>query len=70
VGQARGRRAGKEHDAAVGGMVAAELGLLAFLLAFTFGFAASRFEDRRQVVLDESNAIGTTYLRTATLPEP
>jgi hypothetical protein len=51
-------------------MVAATLGLLAFLLAFTFGLAASRFDARRLVVLEEANAIGTTYLRTSFLPEP
>jgi hypothetical protein len=32
--------------------------------------AASRFEARRQALLDESNAIGTTYLRAKMLPEP
>jgi hypothetical protein len=50
-------------------MVGASLGLLALLLAFTFGLAASRFETRRQVFLDEVNAIGTAYLRAALLPE-
>ena len=60
----------EEKDAPVGAMVAAILGLLAFMLAFTFSMAASRFEARRQVVLEEANAIGTTYLRTRLLPEP
>lgn len=59
-----------EKESPVGGMVAGTLGLLAFMLAFTFGLAGSRFEDRRQVILSESNAIGTTYLRAAMLPEP
>ena len=58
-----------EKEAPVGAMVAAMLGLLAFILAFTFGLAAQRFDTRRQVLLDEANAIGTTYLRTAMLPE-
>jgi len=31
--------------------------------------AASRFDTRKQLVLDEANAIGTTYLRTSMLPE-
>src|SRR5262245_15194612 len=70
LGRARGRRADSESDSPVGAMVAAELGLLAFLLAFTFGIASSRFDTRRQVLLDEANAIGTTYLRAAMLPEP
>ena len=63
-------RAQEEKESQVGGMVGATLGLLAFMLAFTFGLAGSRFEDRRQVVLSEANAIGTTYLRTQIIPEP
>lgn len=69
-GRRRAGRAEKESDAIVGSMVAAELGLLAFLLAFTFGIGASRFEARRQIMLDEANAIGTTYLRAAMLSTP
>jgi hypothetical protein len=38
-------------------------------MAFTFGLAASRFEARRKIVVDEANAIGTTYLRAGLLPE-
>ena len=64
------RRDEAEKESPVTGMVAAALGLLAFMLAFTFGLAGSRFDDRRQVLLSEANAIGTTYLRTAMLPEP
>lgn len=45
------------------------LGLTSFLLAFTFGFAASNYTDRRGVVLDDANAIGTAYLRADLLPE-
>ena len=59
-----------EKESPLGGVVGATLGLLAFMLAFTFGLAASRFETRRQVLLSEANAIGTTYLRAAMIPEP
>jgi hypothetical protein len=68
-GRHRHRVSQEERDESVGVMVAATLGLLAFLLAFTFGLAASRFDARRMIVLDEANAIGTTYLRAAMLPE-
>src|SRR5262245_30918871 len=60
----------EEKESPVSGMVGATLALLALMLAFTFSLAGSRFEDRRQVVLTESNAIGTAYLRAAMLPEP
>ena len=66
----RERNSLQEKESPVSGMVGATLGLLAFMLAFTFGLAGSRFEDRRQVLLSEANAIGTTYLRSAMLPEP
>jgi hypothetical protein len=66
----RQRHSQEEKESPVGGMVGGTLGLLAFMLAFTFGLAGSRFEDRRQVLLSEANAIGTTYLRAAMLPEP
>jgi hypothetical protein len=70
LGQWRHARATEEKETPVGAMVASILGLLAFLLAFTFGMAANRFDARRQAVLDEANAIGTTYLRARLLPEP
>jgi hypothetical protein len=70
VAMNRERRSKLEKESPLGGMVAAILGLLAFMLAFTFGLAASRFEDRRQILLSEANAIGTAYLRAAMLPEP
>jgi hypothetical protein len=66
----RQRHSQEEKESPVSGMVGATLGLLAFMLAFTFGFAGSRHEDRRQVLLSEANAVGTTYLRAAMLPEP
>lgn len=73
IGHQLGRvrqRAEHEREPTVGGIVAAELGLLAFLLAFTFSLAASRFEARREALLEEANAIGTTFLRAEMLPEP
>jgi len=70
LAQYRRRRSSEEKEAPVGGMAGATLGLLAFMLAFTFGMAASRFENRRQVLLSEANAIGTTYLRAKMLAEP
>jgi hypothetical protein len=48
----------------------AALGLLALLLGFTFSMAVSRYDTRKQMVLEESNAIGTTFLRAQLLPEP
>ena len=69
-GQRRSRRPDHETEAPVGTIIAASLGLLAFMLAFTFGIAAQIFQTRRQLLLDEVNAIGTTYLRAGLLNEP
>jgi len=46
------------------------LGLLALMIGFTFAMTLSRFEARRDAVLAEANAIGTTALRARLLPSP
>ncbi len=58
----------KENDA-TGSVVGATLGLLAFLLAFTFNMAANRFDERKELLLADLNAIETTYLRAGFLSE-
>jgi len=53
-----------------GVIVSAVLGLLALLIGFTFSIVLNRFEARRDLVLQEANAIGTVYLRAQLLEEP
>jgi hypothetical protein len=50
-------------------MVGAALGLLAFLLAFTFGIAADAYHARKVALVQEANAIRMTYLLTGAIPE-
>jgi di/tricarboxylate transporter len=45
-------------ESGVGTIVGAALALLGFLLAFISGIAISNFNDRRQLVIIEANAIG------------
>lgn len=59
-----------EEGGLEGYVVSAVLGLLALLMGFTFSLAVDRFEARRVLVLEEANAIGTTYLRAQLLQEP
>jgi hypothetical protein len=49
---------------------AALLGVVGLILAFGLALAVGRYETRRAAVVDEANAIGTTYLRAQTLAEP
>jgi hypothetical protein len=64
------RRSHVDKEGPVGALSGATLGLLAFLLAFIIGMAMTRFDARRLLVVDEANAIGTTYLRAGFLDEP
>jgi len=69
-----GRRAGARRRAegaegpGVGAVDSAVFGLLGLLLAFTFAGASTRFDTRRELVVEETNAIGTAYLRLDLLP--
>jgi hypothetical protein len=48
----------------------AMLGIIGLVLAFGLALAVGRYETRRAVVVEDANAIGTTYLRAQTLHEP
>jgi len=52
------------------GTGAAMLGLLGLLLGFSLSMAVSRWDARRDVIVNESNAIGTLWLRAGLLEEP
>jgi len=58
--------AAKSHVTA---LQSALLGLLALLLGFTFAMAVSRFDTRKSLVLEESNAIGKAYWRSQLISE-
>lgn len=58
-----------EARADLGAINTTLLGLLGLLLAFSFGMASSRFDTRRQLVIEEANDIGTVILRTDFFPD-
>lgn len=73
LGVAAGRRLRAHADTLrepFGVLQAALLGLVALILAFGLTMAVGRYDSRRTAVVDEANAIGTTYLRAQTLREP
>src|SRR5262249_46874568 len=60
------RKSGDESEAGATGKRIVEgafFGLLSLLIAFTFAGAVSRFDNRRALIVEESNNIGTAYLR-------
>lgn len=64
------RLAGETEQERVGlvSIETAIFGLLGLIFAFTYSGAASRFEARRAITIQEANAIGTAYLRLDLLP--
>lgn len=66
-----GRRRLREQDFPAevsGAIIGAVFALLGLLIAFTFSGAYARFDARRQLLVQEANAIGTAYLRLDLLP--
>lgn len=57
------------HGAGYSAVEGAVFGLLALFLAFTFSGAGARFDERRHLIVDEANAIGTAWLRIDLLPD-
>jgi hypothetical protein len=65
------RRLGRDEEGARAGLGAVEgavFALMGLLIAFTFSGAATRFDTRRQLIVEEANSIGTAWLRLDLLP--
>jgi len=61
-------KAESTKPANVGAIEGAVFALLGLLIAFTFSTGLSRFEDRRSLIVQEANDIGTAFLRIDLLP--
>ena len=57
------RRSEEKSSSGLGVIDGAVFGLMGLLLGFSFSGAVSRFDVRRQLIVQETNAIGTAYLR-------
>jgi hypothetical protein len=72
-----GSRIRQQHQKGVEGeskmislLEGALLTLFGLLMGFTFSMAVSRYDARKELIVKEANAIGTTWLRSSTLAEP
>jgi hypothetical protein len=63
----RGR--GEQLSEGLSVLDAAIFGLMSLLLGFSFSGAVSRFDARRELIVQETNAIGTAWLRVDLLPK-
>src|SRR5215203_5848489 len=68
VGRRRMERDPESAKASTGAIDGAIFGLLGLLIAFTFSGAAARFDERRGMIVEEANGIGTAWLRLDLLP--
>jgi len=71
VGFRLGRRLRTEGSAAPEGKFEdAVVAILGLLLAFTFSMALSKYDHRREMLVQDSNAIGDFYTCASLLPDP
>lgn len=63
IGRWRIKRDIDNERAGIAAIEGAIFALLGLLIAFTFSGAAGRFDERRDLIVQEANAIGTAYLR-------
>src|SRR2546430_6841054 len=68
IGIRRMKEDGGTAGEGVGAVDGAVFALLGLLIAFTFSGALARFDTRRELIVEETNAIGTAYLRLDLLP--
>lgn len=61
---------GEDGQAGLGALDGAVFGMMGLLIAFTFTGAASRFDERRDLITQHVNAIGTAWLRLDLLADP
>jgi len=70
LGHMARRRSDDEKESPVSAIAGSVLGLVAFMLAFTFGIVSDRYDARKALVREEANTLRTTWQRADFLPEP
>ena len=70
LGIRRRQQAEFESEVQVSSLTAAHLGLLAFIMAFSFSMAAGHADKRKGLVLEEAIAIEDAYLKAGLITTP
>lgn len=70
LGRSSRKRVQDEQVTPIATVVGAVLAMMAFVIAFTFGSANTRFDARKAALLEDVTAIQTAYLRANLIPEP
>ena len=63
-------RSSEERESPVSAIAGTILGLLAFMLAFTFSIASERYDTKKSLVRDEANVLRAIWQRSDFLQEP
>jgi len=63
------RKNAPENNATVSSVTGYVLGLIAFILAFTFGIVSGRYDFKKSLVREEANTVRTVWFRSDFLPE-
>lgn len=59
-----------ESEAQLSSMTGAHLALLAFIMAFSFSMAAGHYQERRNLIMADANAISTAHSRASLIDAP
>lgn len=70
TGRWRSQSQAFDSEALLSAMTGAHLGLLAFIMAFSFSMAAGHHSERKKFILEEANIISTAHLRAQLIAEP
>jgi hypothetical protein len=70
LGRRKLKRDAEGARVGTGAVEGAVFALLGLVIAFTFSGAATRFDERKQLIIEEANCIGTAWLRLDVLPSP
>jgi hypothetical protein len=70
LGKTNRKKVRAEQVTPIATVVGAVLAMMAFVIAFTFGSANTRFDARKAALLEDVTSIQTAYLRANLIPEP